>query len=72
MKHMISHKKYPALVNRMFTPWMFLLCAVGMLLNIALIKLVAYFSLPLYLDNVDFMAIYRQEIERRMKTQAQA
>jgi len=52
MKHMISHKKYPALVNRMFTPWMFLLCAVGMLLNIALIKLVAYFSLPLYLDNV--------------------
>ena len=27
---------------------------------------------PLYLDNVDFMAIYRQEIERRMKTQVQA
>ncbi len=52
MKRMILHKKYTPLLNRMFTPWMFALCMVGVLVNAVLINMVAYFSLPLYLDNV--------------------
>ncbi|MDD2955974.1 MAG: response regulator [Oscillospiraceae bacterium] len=39
-------------IERLFSPWMLGLCAVGLLLNLALSKLVLWLGWPLYLDNV--------------------
>ena len=39
-------------VSKLFSPWMLILCVIGLLLNIVLSKIVVYFGLPLYMDNV--------------------
>ena len=44
--------KYISLPEKMFTPWMLLLCAIGLGINVLLVYLVRVLGLPLYLDNV--------------------
>ena len=39
-------------IQKLFSPWMLFLCIGGLITNILLAKLVIFFDLPLYIDNV--------------------
>ena len=57
MKLNLFRRNFIALSEKMFTPWMLLLCLAGLLVNLFLGWAVSFFSLPLYLDNVGSVLI---------------